>query len=154
MIPMPKVPRYSQFQPASPLASAIKRRNRATNTNPEVLLRRELFRLGLRYRLHDATLPGKPDLIFRRARVVVFVDGDFWHGRNWSARRTRLARGANAAYWIPKIEANIARDKKNTRTLRSLGWRVVRVWETDILRDPAAIAHLVQQRMTGRLEKR
>jgi len=144
---MPTVPRYSQFRPASPLASAIKRRNRSRDTRAEIDLRRELWRRGLRYRLHDRALPGKPDLIFRRARVLIFVDGDFWHGRHWKTRRARLARGSNAAYWIPKIEANIARDRCTTRTLRRLGWCVIRVWETDIIANVPGVADVVCQRI-------
>ncbi|MGZ5443509.1 MAG: very short patch repair endonuclease [Thermoanaerobaculia bacterium] len=147
---MPTVPRYSKFRPASPLASDIKRRNRARDTRAELLLRRELWKRGLRYRLHDKTLPGKPDLIFRFARVLVFVDGDFWHGRQWRFRRARLARGANAAYWIPKIEANIARDRRTTRALRRLGWSVIRVWESAVIADPAGVA----DRICATIERR
>lgn len=150
MIAMPSVPRYSQFRPASPLASEIKQRNRPRNTRAELLLRRELWKRGLRYRLHDATLPGKPDLIFRSARVVVFVNGDFWHGRLWKARRARLALGSNADYWIPKIEANIARDLRTSRALRRFGWLVVRVWETDVIGDPASLAQKIRNQILKR----
>jgi DNA mismatch endonuclease (patch repair protein) len=73
-------------------------------------------------------LPGKPDFVFRRARVVVFVDGDFWHG---NPRCKRLPK-SNIAYWQKKIEGNIARDKENTRTLQRLGWHVIRIWESDL----------------------
>lgn len=140
---MPTVPRYSKFRPASPLASAIKRRNRARDTRAELLLRRELWKRGLRYRLHDKALPGKPDIIFRSARVIVFVDGDFWHGRRWGARRARLARGANAAYWIPKIESNIARDRRTTRALHRLGWLVIRVWESAVIANTVGVAERI-----------
>jgi DNA mismatch endonuclease (patch repair protein) len=95
-----------------------------------------LWRLGIRYRLHAADLPGKPDIVFRAARVVVFCDGDFWHGRRWSERREKLKRGINASYWTAKIAANMARDRRIARLLRRQGWTVVRLWETDILRDP------------------
>ncbi|HET8798560.1 MAG TPA: very short patch repair endonuclease [Thermoanaerobaculia bacterium] len=145
MITMPKVPRYSQFRPASEAASVAKRRNRSRDTRAEMLLRRELWRRGLRYRLHDGSLPGKPDIVFRRARVAVFVDGDFWHGRNWEERRTKLQHGANAAYWIPKIEANIARDRFTTAALKRLGWKVARLWETDVLANPLRAANRVQR---------
>jgi DNA mismatch endonuclease Vsr len=137
---MAKVPRFSQFHPASDVASKIKRQNRAQDTKPELLLRRELWRLGLRYRLHAALLPGKPDIVFPAAKVAVFCDGDFWHGRGWRSRRAKLARGANARYWIPKIEANIARDHHVTRELRALGWTVLRFWETDLSVNLAAVA--------------
>ncbi|HEX8619035.1 MAG TPA: very short patch repair endonuclease [Thermoanaerobaculia bacterium] len=144
---MPKVPRFSSFKPASETASQIKRRNRSRDTKAEVLLRKELWRRGLRYRLHASDLPGKPDIVFRRARVVVFCDGDFWHGRDWRTRREKLARGTNAPYWTAKIAANVARDRRNTRLLRAAGWRVIRLWETTILRDPLRAAERIERAM-------
>ena len=132
---MVKVPRFSSFAPSSEVASRIKQRNRSRDTKAEVLLRKELWRRGLRYRLHLRDLPGKPDIVFRRVQVAVFCDGDFWHGRRWQQRREKLARGANAPYWTAKIAANVARDRRNTRLLRAAGWTVVRLWETDVLRD-------------------
>ena len=130
---MPRVPRYSSFQPASETTSEIKKGNRARDTKAELLLRRGLWARGLRYRLYNPRLPGKPDIIFRQARLAIFVDGDFWHGRNWKRLRAKLIQGSNAAYWIPKIEANIARDRRVTRALRRGGWTVLRFWETDVL---------------------
>jgi DNA mismatch endonuclease (patch repair protein) len=142
---MPKVPRFSSFKPASESASLVKQQNRSRNTKAEMLLRRELWRRGLRYRLHAADLPGKPDLVFRRARVVVFCDGDFWHGRRWGERQEKLARGSNARYWTAKIGANVARDRRTTRQLRQAGWMVLRMWETDIFRDVNRAAERVEK---------
>jgi DNA mismatch endonuclease (patch repair protein) len=141
---MPKVPRFSSFKPVSETASRIKQRNRSRDTKAELLLRKELWRRGFRYRLHASDLPGKPDIVFRRARVVVFCDGDFWHGRHWRSRREKLARGANAVYWTAKIATNVARDRRNTRLLRAAGWTVVRLWETDILRNVGRAATRVE----------
>lgn len=90
--------------------------------------------------MNYARLPGKPDIALVRQRVAIFCDGDFWHGRRWAERRKKLARGANARYWIPKIEKNIQRDRAITRLLRRLGWKVVRVWESDVARNPEMIA--------------
>jgi len=146
---MPKVPRFSSFTPASETASRIKQRNRSRDTRAEVLLRKELWRRGLRYRLHVSGLPGKPDIVFRRARVVVFCDGDFWHGRSWQQRREKLDRGSNAPYWTAKIAANVARDRRNTRLLRAKGWTVVRLWETNVLRDIARAVERVERAMAG-----
>lgn len=147
---MPKVPRYSSFKPASETASRIKQRNRSRDTKAEVLLRKELWRRGLRYRLHARDLPGKPDIVFRSARVVVFCDGDFWHGRRWQQRRQKLAGGANAPYWTAKIAANVARDRRDNRALRAAGWRVVRLWETDILRNIDRAAEKVERALRPR----
>ena len=96
-------------------------------------LRRALRALGLRFTTNGAELPGCPDLVFQRERVVVFADGDFWHGRNLAERIVRLAKGHNSEYWIRKIQSNVARDRRVRRHLNALGWRVVRVWESDIL---------------------
>jgi DNA mismatch endonuclease (patch repair protein) len=85
--------------------------------------------------LHVPGLPGKPDIVFARARLVVFCDGDFWHGRRSRERLAKLSRGSNAPYWTAKIASNVARDRRNTRLLRAAGWTVIRLWETDILRD-------------------
>ena len=108
--------------------------------SPEILLRKLLSSAGVRYRLHPQNVPGHPDLVIRRSRIVVFCDGDFWHGRHWARRRIKLARGWNADYWIAKIERNRRRDRLVTRRLRLLGWRVIRVWESEIQRNPKGVA--------------
>jgi DNA mismatch endonuclease (patch repair protein) len=107
-------------------------------------LRRALWGLGLRYRLYQSDLPGNPDVVLRRHRLAVFVDGDFWHGRDWERRRERLRSGSNADYWIAKIAYNRDRDRRNDALLRELGWRVLRLWETDVLSDPKAAASRVR----------
>jgi len=81
-------------------------------------------------------LPGKPDVVFPRARLAVFCDGDFWHGRDWESRLEKLQRGSNSTYWVAKIQANIERDLRHGQALRQLGWQVLRLWEKDILGDP------------------
>jgi DNA mismatch endonuclease (patch repair protein) len=85
-------------------------------------------------------LPGKPDIVFVRQRLAIFCDGDFWHGRKWSKDRIRLHAGPNASYWVEKIKGNIARDKRRNRELKQLGWKVLRVWESDIRKDPELVA--------------
>jgi DNA mismatch endonuclease (patch repair protein) len=92
-------------------------------------------------------LPGKPDFVFRPSRVVVFVDGDFWHG---NPRCKRLPK-SNIEYWQPKIEGNIARDKANTRALKKLGWHVIRIWESD-LGDEVAVAAKISKAIMLRCE--
>ena len=81
--------------------------------------------------------------MFASARVAVFCDGDFWHGRGWRKRRQKLLRGHNPDYWIAKIKRNMERDRINKRELQRARWHVLRYWETDILRDPEAIADRV-----------
>jgi DNA mismatch endonuclease, patch repair protein len=133
-------PTYAGCRPASALASRIKRGNRKTGSKAEVILRQALWRRGLRYRINRRELPGTPDIVFAGPRVAVFVDGDFWHGRHWSTRKERLEAGSNSGYWLAKIGYNRERDEQNNAHLAALGWRVLRLWETDVLREPDAAA--------------
>ncbi len=88
----------------------------------------------MRYRM-VSSLPGKPDLVFPGNKVAVFCDGDFWHGRDWTHRKAKLARGHNSGYWIAKIERNMGRDSEISEQLSQLGWTVLRFWEGDINAD-------------------
>lgn len=134
------------------LASASVRATRAASgssrkrdTRCELALRHALWRSGLRYRVDVGRLPGRPDIVFVRARVAIFCDGDFWHGRDLDARLARLARGHNAPYWVSKIRTNVARDQKNDRALRADGWRVLRFWESEIAQDLDTVVRAVHQ---------
>jgi DNA mismatch endonuclease (patch repair protein) len=85
--------------------------------------------------------------VFAKPRVAVFVDGDFWHGNNWSARKDKLFRGHNAPYWIAKIETNMARDAARSQQLRAKGWRVIRVWESQIVHDLGRVIRHIERAM-------
>ena len=101
--PMPQpVPRYEAFTPSSETASRIKKRNKRKDTKSEVVLRKLVWRLGLRYRLHRNDLPGKPDLVFAGDHVAVFCDGDFWHGRNWDDRKKSCAKARTLRIGFPR----------------------------------------------------
>ena len=89
-------------------------------------------------------------MVFAGPRLVVFCDGDFWHGRDWGSRNGKLRAGSNAEYWVTKIESNMERDKLVTRTLRAQGWKVVRIWESDLLRGPAEHAKVIQRMLAKR----
>ena len=102
----------------------------AKNTKAEVMLRKALWHYGYRYRLHSKKIIGRPDIIFAKYKIAVFVDGDFWHGYNWQEKKKRI--GTNKAYWIPKIERNMQRDTEVTQTLLIQGWKVIRFWEHEI----------------------
>lgn len=147
----PLKPSFVGLNPASPSSSrAARGASRKKDTLCELSLRRELWSRGLRYRLSHTGLPGRPDIVFLRARVVVFCDGDFWHGRNLDARLAKLARGHNASYWIAKICRNVERDLQNTRALEAAGWVVLRFWETDLLRKTGEIADRVSDILAER----
>lgn len=110
--------------------SAVMRAVKGADTKPEIALRKALFRLGLRYRLHVKALPGKPDLVFPRRRAVLFVHGCFWHGHD-CARGRRVPK-SNRAYWTAKIARNRARDAATGERLAAAGWRVFVAWECEM----------------------
>lgn len=136
------------------ITSRIMAAVRNRDTGPELMLRRELHRRGLRYRLRT-DLPGSPDLVFPRHRVAVFVDGDYWHGNTWRLRGAAsfdayFAGRANGNFWREKIGRNIRRDREIDRHLTEIGWTVIRIWESDLYRDLAACADNVENTVLAR----
>lgn len=125
--------------------SYVMSRIRGKDTTIEVLLRSALFEKGYRFRKHVKGLPGRPDIVFHRARVAVFVDGDFWHGYQFPRWENSLPK-----FWRQKIRTNRQRDRRCYAKLRRAGWRVVRVWEHEIRRD----VHSVLLRVTAVLKER
>lgn len=105
-------------------------RIRGTDTQPELVLRKELHRAGLRYRLHARQLPGRPDLVLPRHRAVVFVHGCFWHRHGGCAIATTPK--SNTAFWQEKFSRNVARDRSVTERLQAEGWRVFVAWECEL----------------------
>ena len=111
--------------------SAIMAAIRGKHTKPEIFVRRVLSGLGIRYRLHVAALPGAPDIVIHKLHTIIQVKGCFWHGHY--CLRGRVP-GSNRAYWVAKISSNIARDHRNERKLRAMGWSVITLWECKIRR--------------------
>ncbi len=101
------------------------------NGKAEVLLAKKLWHAGFRYRKNDKRLPGSPDIAILKYHIAIFVDGEFWHGKDWNTRKTKLKH--NVEYWQEKIEENIDRDMRVDNELNALDWRVLRYWEKDIL---------------------
>lgn len=101
---------------------------RSCDTKPEMAVRTALHSAGLRYRLHDARLPGKPDIVFSSRKLAIFVHGCFWHG----CPHCRKGVGSNKTYWLPKLARNTARDQEALTKLRSMGWKVRVVWECQL----------------------
>lgn len=116
------------------------------DTKPEWILRSALHRLGFRYRLGGAGLPGRPDLVLPKYRSVVFVHGCFWH-RHAHCRRATVPR-SNAAFWLGKLERNVARDAEAVAALEASGWKVIVVWECELYLDPVAVASRVVSALT------
>lgn len=103
---------------------------RSRDTDIERTVRSALHRRGIRFRTHVRALPGRPDLVFPRQRVAVFIDGDFWHGFRFPVWQDRLP-----AFWQSKIATNRRRDRRNYQRLRRAGWTVVRIWQHQIERN-------------------
>lgn len=110
--------------------SEIMARVRSKNTKPEKLVRKLVFAMGYRYRLHAKDLPGRPDLVFRRLRKVILVHGCFWH-RHPGCALARLPK-SRVDFWIPKLETNRKRDQRNMRALKKEGWTVLTLWECQL----------------------
>jgi DNA mismatch endonuclease (patch repair protein) len=106
------------------------RRIRATNTSPEITVRRLVHAMGFRFRLHVKTLPGRPDLVLPRLRKIILVHGCFWHSHE-GCRETHVPK-TRQDYWSPKLEGNRRRDLENAAKLKQLGWKLLVVWECEI----------------------
>jgi DNA mismatch endonuclease (patch repair protein) len=105
---------------------------RARDTKPELLLRKALFSLGYRYRLHPATLPGKPDIVFPGRKKAIFVNGCFWHSHN--CKYGQVVPATRPEFWATKRSATVARDARKNAELEALGWTVFTVWECELSR--------------------
>jgi DNA mismatch endonuclease (patch repair protein) len=117
------------------------RRIRSRDTKPELLLRHALHKRGLRYRIHVPGLPGKPDIVFGKKRLAVFVHGCFWH-QHAGCRQASSPR-SNSAYWKPKLARNAERDRQHAEDLIALGYGVLILWECEIEKKPDEAANLV-----------
>jgi DNA mismatch endonuclease (patch repair protein) len=110
--------------------SEIMSKVHSTDTTPELYVRKLLHGMGYRFRLHNQTLPGKPDLVLAKHKAVIFVNGCFWHGCP-TYRHAQIRPKANSAYWNKKLDRTIQRDKENIAALKRLGWRVLIIWECE-----------------------
>lgn len=145
-----RAPSFAGLRPASEASSNAKKRNRSSGTRHEVSLGAAIWKLGFRYRKNVRSIKGTPDFVFKSTRIVVFCDGDFWHGRRWVGLRSKLTNGSNGQYWIEKIARNIQRDRDVTRALRRDGWLVLRFWESEIKHDPDGIASRIGNTIRSR----
>lgn len=122
--PLPKLDQAPDTQRRRIMAAV-----KSKNTAPEIRVRRAAHALGRRFRLHDKTLPGKPDLTFPRFKKAIFVHGCFWHGHD--CKRGARTPKTNAAYWTAKIARNRDRDSANITAFQALGWNVQTIWECE-----------------------
>lgn len=138
---MPKVPRPPP--PSSLAVTAVMKANRPRDTGPEIRLRRALWSLGERgYRVAPRGVPGRPDIVYTRERLAVFVHGCFWHQHGCSRSGGGLPK-SNRWYWKTKFRLNRERDERKVRELENHGWRVLVIWECEVRANPLASAQRI-----------
>jgi DNA mismatch endonuclease Vsr len=113
------------------------------DTDIELALRRELWSRGLRYRKNAKDVTGKPDIVFKRKRIAVFCDSEFWHGYDWENKKYEIK--SRQEFWFPKIERNMQRDREVTQALQDGGWIVLRFWGKEIKSDLKTCADIIQR---------
>lgn len=119
--------------------------NRSKDTSIEVALRKALWHKGYRYRKNYKKLPGSPDIVLTKQRVVVFCDSEFFHGKDWEIKKPKLMNSKNPEYWINKIERNMRRDFENDQQLLLLGWTVIHFWGTEILKNTDECVKVIEE---------
>lgn len=117
---------------------------KSKNTKPELILRRELHRRGFRFRLHDKSLPGKPDLVLKKYRTAIFIHGCFWHMHD--CRFFRLPK-TNSEFWKEKLISNVERDVKSVTSIKKVGFDVIIVWECEIKEDPVKCFDRIERQL-------
>ncbi|MGO3183994.1 MAG: very short patch repair endonuclease [Aequorivita sp.] len=127
-----KVPRFNEESGfyTTKKRSKIMSKIRGKNTKAELLLRRALWKKGVRYRVDSKKLPGKPDVSIQKYKLAIFIDGELWHGYNWQERKDNIK--SNRGFWIPKIERNMQRDREVNRQLQEMNYTVFRFWTKEI----------------------
>jgi len=153
-----KVPRFSEANGyyTTSKRSAIMAKIKGKDSKPEVLLRRALWRAGVRFRVNVKSITGKPDIAIKKYKVAIFVDGEFWHGYDWEEKRKKIK--SNKAFWLAKIERNMQRDREVNATLEEEGFRVFRFWQKEVQQNLGQclnkiLSYLEQQEMGRGMRK-
>jgi DNA mismatch endonuclease (patch repair protein) len=116
---------------------------KGVNTSPELILRKSLWSLGIRYRINVAKLLGKPDIVLSKSKLIIFIDSEFFHGYKWDEKKPKIK--TNREYWIPKIERNMARDKQVNEHLQAQGWTVLRFWSNDVKKNLDGCVSIIKE---------
>lgn len=118
---------------------------RSKDTAIELKLRKALWERGYRYRKNYKDLPGKPDIVLTKYKIVIFCDGEFFHGKDWEVLKPKLENSNNGEFWIKKISRNIERDNEVDKELLFLGWTVIRFWGDEIKKDPNMCVRVIEE---------
>ncbi|HET8810436.1 MAG TPA: very short patch repair endonuclease [Flavobacteriaceae bacterium] len=127
-----KVPRFNEESGFYTTKARSKHMSKicGTGNKLEIRFRKEFWKRGFRYRANVKNMIGKPDIVFNKYKTVVFIDGEFWHGHNWSEKREKIK--SNRGFWIPKIERNMQRDREVNQALNEQGFTIFRFWEREV----------------------
>ncbi len=117
---------------------------RSKDTSIELIIRKKLWAKGYRYKKNCVDLPGKPDIVFSKYKLVIFCDSEFFHGKNWDKLKERIKKGKNAKYWLQKIERNRVRDEEINKILQQEGWFVLRLWGDMIKEKPDECVEIIE----------
>lgn len=130
--PKIKVPRFEESAGfyTTKKRSKMMSKIRGKNSKPELLFRKALWAKGIRYRVNNKRLLGKPDISIMKYKLAIFIDGEFWHGYDWDERKEQIK--SNRKFWIPKIERNLQRDREVNKELEEMGYTVFRFWAKEI----------------------
>ena len=130
-----KVPRFSEANGfyTTKKRSKMMSKVRGRDTKAEVKLRKFLWSIGIRYHKNVKRLPGKPDIVIGKYRLIIFIDGEFWHGYNWKRKKHEIR--TNRGFWIPKIERNMQRDAMLNNFYKRKGWTILRFWEHELKKE-------------------
>ncbi len=115
------------------------------DTKIEILLRKALWKKGIRYRKNYKELPGSPDIAITKYKIAIFCDGEFFHGKDWEVLKPRLQKGSNSEFWISKISRNKKRDNEINKKLLFMGWTVIRFWGTDIQKHTDVCVQVIEE---------
>lgn len=118
---------------------------KSKNTSIEIKLRQALWHKGYRYRKNYKNLPGTPDIVLTKQKIVIFCDSEFFHGKDWEILKPRLERAKNKEYWQKKITRNMERDDEINKRLLFLGWTVIRFWGKDILKNTDECVRVIEE---------
>ncbi len=118
---------------------------KSSDTRIELMLRKELWARGFRYRKNYAALPGKPDIALTKYKIAIFCDGEFFHGKDWEILKRRLETGKNPEYWKKKIMRNMERAEEVNKALMFMGWTVIRFWGEDILKNCEECIRVIEE---------
>lgn len=118
---------------------------KSKDTKIEVLLRKALWQKGYRYRKNYRDLPGKPDIVLTKYKIVIFCDGEFFHGKDWEVLKPKLEKSNNSEFWINKITRNRERDYQINKELLFMGWTVIRFWGDDIKKNTDECIQVIEE---------